>query len=330
MKKTFLLIFICISLSLMAQIERRAAFDIGSGAIKMQVSDVDTDTNQIVNTLIAANAHVGLRDDLAKNLDGNLSKAIERQAIETILSLKAKAEPYHPEVYHAIATETLRLAKNSDEWVDRIKKETGVAVTIISQKEEGILGFISALSQSGVHPDDAVSWDFGGGSFQITTRSGDHYEVYQGRLGRIPLKNAVLKIQGKELSLSPNPISQSDMDEAVAYIKEVIQDIPEALLRKIEKGHVLGIGIHPLWGMPDNAFYDMTRISQEINCRIGLSDEEIRAMYSFPVQTTCMLSNLIFAYGVMEAMNISQVHYVGTLGANAIGALISPQYWGKK
>ena len=314
----------------MADIERRAAFDIGSGAIKMQVSDVDTDTNQIVKTLIAANAHVGLRDDLAKNLDGNLSEAIERQAIETILSLKAKAEPYHPEVYHAIATETLRLAKNSDEWVDRIKKETGVAVTIISQKEEGILGFISALSQSGVHPDDAVSWDFGGGSFQITTRSGDHYEVYQGRLGRIPLKNAVLKIQGKELSLSPIRFPNWIWMKRSHTSKRSFEDIPEALLRKIEKGHVLGIGIHPLWGMPDNAFYDLTRISQEINCRIGLSDEEIRAMYSFPVQTTCMLSNLIFAYGVMEAMNISQVHYVGTPGANAIGALISPQYWGKK
>lgn len=29
----------------------------------------------------------------------------------------------------------------------------------------------------------------------------------------------------------------------------------------------------------------------------------------------------------MEALDITQVHYVGTQGANAIGALLSPQYW---
>jgi hypothetical protein len=39
------------------------------------------------------------------------------------------------------------------------------------------------------------------------------------------------------------------------------------------------------------------------------------------------VSNLILAYGMMKALNIDQVQYVGTTGANAIGLLLSPQYW---
>ncbi|HXF29092.1 MAG TPA: hypothetical protein VN457_04520, partial [Chlamydiales bacterium] len=54
------------------KIERRAAFDIGSGEIKMQVSDVDLTVNKIVNVLLTDTAVVRLRENLVKSLDGRL------------------------------------------------------------------------------------------------------------------------------------------------------------------------------------------------------------------------------------------------------------------
>ncbi len=166
--------------------QRRAAFDIGSGRIKLQVSDVDTRTNKIASVVFTDTASVALREDLANSLNGRLSSEIQNQTVEAIGKLMKKAALHQPEAYHGIGTEGLRLAENGQALVERIEKETGLPVTIVSQEEEGILGFISAVNESDVDPEKAISWDFGGGSFQITAKCGDHYCVYQGRIGKVP------------------------------------------------------------------------------------------------------------------------------------------------
>lgn len=313
-------------------IERRAAFDIGSGQIKMQVSDVDLKTNKIINTLLTDFATVGLRENIAKSLDGKLSADIQNKTVIAISELMKKAAPFRPQSYHGVATEGLRMAKNSDDLIKRIKNETGLSVTIISQEEEGILGFISAVSEANIELDKAISWDLGGGSSQITTKHNDHYVVYQGRLGKVPTKNVLLKIQRKDVSKgeSPNPISQSDMNEAIQFIQENIREIPHELCQKLNNpgAIVLGIGINPLWGMSQSGRFDRQRILEELKSRLNLDDEAIAEKDAIQKEyATYRASNLILAYGMMKALNIDQVQYVGTPGANAIGLLLSPQYW---
>ncbi len=319
------------------QQQRRVAFDIGSGQIKMQISDVDLTANKIVKVLFTDAAYVGLRESLVKSLDGKLSSDIQNKTVETISELMKKAAPFHPEAYHAIATEALRLAKNGDALVQRIKEETGVPVTIVSQEEEGILGFISAVNEADIDIDNAVSWDLGGGSFQITTKCGAHYLVYQGKLGKTPMKNALLKIQGKDVdqTLSPNPISKSQAKEAIQFIKDNIKDVPIQIRQKLNDSDVvvLEVGINPLWGMEQSTHFDSSRVLQELDYRLNLDDTAIRIKDSIPPDRkeaiTHVVSNLILAYGIMQALDINQVHYVGTQGANAVGALLSPKYWEK-
>ena len=166
------------------QIERRAAFDIGSGKIKMQISDVDLTAGKITNVLFTDSVKLPMREDLDKNLDGRLSIEMQNKLVDALSELMKKALPFHPKEYHAVATESLRLAKNGKSLTERIKKETGLSMSIITQDEEGILGFVSAINATALDPDKVVSWDFGGGSFQITAKFGDHYLVYQGKLGR--------------------------------------------------------------------------------------------------------------------------------------------------
>lgn len=334
--KKLLLLILSIFASLQASepqpLQRRAAFDIGSGKIKLQVSDVDTRTNKIASVLFTDTANVALREDLAKSLNGKLSLGIQNQAVEAIDKLMKQAALYQPEAYHGVGTEALRLAENGQALVERIESEAGLPITIISQEEEGILGFISAVSESDVDPEKAISWDFGGGSFQITAKCGDHYCVYQGRIGKVPLKNALLRIQGKDsgVTFSPNPISKADADQAVKFILDNVKDIPVELRQKLSSPEavVLGVGIHPLWGMENNAWYGPNRVLIELNERLNMSDEEISEKHACPKQAAVyVVSNLVLAYGVMQALGIHEVHYVGTQGANAVGALLSPQYW---
>ena len=234
-------------------IVRRVAFDIGSGQIKMQVSDVDTTIGKLASVLLTDNAKVPLREDLVKSLDGRFSSEIENRLVQSITDLIKKAEPFHPQESHAVATESFRLAKNGHALIELIKKETGLYITIISQEEEGILGFISATNEVNANPTKVVSWDFGGGSFQITTKSEDRFFVYQGKLGKIPFRNALLHIQDKDVNqtLTPNPISKNDLYQSLQFIKENVQDVPAEILQKLSQPDViiLGVGIHPLWGM---------------------------------------------------------------------------------
>lgn len=317
------------------RIVRRAAFDIGSGQIKMQVSDVDTTIGKIANVLLTESVRVALREDLVKSLDGCFSSEIDNKLVQAIKELIKKSEPFHPQSYHAVATESFRLAKNGYALADRIKKETGLSITIISQEEEGILGFISATNEANINPEKVVSWDFGGGSFQITTQCGDQFCVYQGKIGKIPFRNALLHIQGKDVNqtLTPNPISKNDLYQAVQFIKENVQDVPVQILQKLNQPDVivLGVGIHPLWGMENNESYDQARVMQEIGKRFELDDNAIIMNDSINKahkdSAAFVVSNLILAYGLMKTLSIQKVEYVGTPGANAIGALLSPKYW---
>ncbi len=323
--------------SLPHTLERRAALDIGSGQIKIQVSDVDLTVNKITTVLFTDAVKVPLREDLHRSLDGRLSADMQDKLVDTVAQLMKKASLFHPDACHAVATETLRLAKNGHELVNRIKEKTGLPVTIISQEEEGVLGFISAISATEIDPDKVVSWDFGGGSLQITARCGDRYSIYQGRLGKIPLKNALLGIQGKDVNqvFSPNPISKSEANRAIQHIKENMKDIPQEIRQKLncKDTVVLGVGINPLWGMRESASYDKARVLQELDCRLHLDDEAIVIKDSispeWKTSSAYVVSNLILAYGVMDALEIQRVHNVATPGANAVGTLLSPQYWEK-
>lgn len=313
------------------KIERRAAFDIGSGEIKMQISDVDLTANKIVNVLLTDATPIGLRENIAKSLDGRLSSDMQNKTVDAISELMKKAAPFHPESYRGIATESLRLAKNNDILLERIKNETGLPITLISQEEEGILGFISAISQAEVDLDKAISWDFGGGSSQITTRYQDHYFIYQERLGKVPMKNALLTIQKKDdnQQLSPNPISQAEADQAIQFIQDTIRELPNELRQKLNQPDttVLAIGINPLWGMPQNTHFTRERVLAELTSRLNLDDEEIKTKDSIQKEyAVYRVSNLILAYGMMKALDITQVRFVGTQGANAMGLLLSPQY----
>lgn len=317
------------------EIVRRAAFDIGSGQIKMQVSDVDITVGKIANVLLADSSRVALREDLVKSLDGRFSPEIENKLVQAIKELIRKSEPFHPQSYQAAATESFRLAKNGYALVDRIKKETGLNITIIPQEEEGVLGFISATNEANVNPERVVSWDFGGGSFQITTKCGDQFCVYQGKIGKIPFRNTLLEIQGKDVNqtLTPNPIYKNDLYRALQFIKKNVQDVPAQILQKLLQPDVivLGVGINPLWSMENNESYDQERVMQEIKKRLGLDDNAIMMKDSIDKahkdSAAFVVSNLILAYSLMKTLNIHKVEYVGTQSANAIGTLLSQKYW---
>lgn len=150
---------------------RRAAFDIGSARIKVQVADVDVKMNKIAKVVFADLMIVPLSEDLAKSLEGRFSSEIQNDAISALSKLLEKIAPFRPTAYHGIATEAFRVAGNCQEFIQKIHSETGLVVTMISERTEGILGNITAISESNIQMRNAVSWDFGGGAFKLPLKT---------------------------------------------------------------------------------------------------------------------------------------------------------------
>ena len=316
----------------MPHIQRRAAFDIGSGTIKMLVADIDISTGKILHHLFIDRIPLKLRENL--NSDQKFDANTQTLVIEALQTLKSRAAAFHPQAYSAIATESMRLALNGPELAKRIEEETGIPVFIVSQEEEGIIGFLTAVDAADIDANSALSWDSGAGSFQMTTKQADQFVIYRGRLGIVPMKCAILNIQGKNLDAStPNPISDSQFQEATAFIKNTVGELPQELKKKISNPNtvILGLGVNSLWGMQEKLDYTRTDVLKAISLRLNLNDEAISLLPSFNNRKTFTpdaVSNLILTQGVMEAFNIHEVRYVGASpSGNAAGILLSPQYW---
>jgi len=196
MKRLCLVVFFVISIftQVHADVERRAAIDIGSGGTKVAIADVDTETNQIVQIVLDTSFPVPYQASLDKSVDGTFDVETKELGLKTFKEIKEIADQYQVHKIVAIATSAFRKANNSKGFISEIEKQTQIHVQIIPQREEGEIAFFSALASGEFNREEAVVWDIGTGSLQITTAnaSGD-LTVYMGeQMGSVAFKNYIV------------------------------------------------------------------------------------------------------------------------------------------
>ena len=98
-------------MALRSGLRRRAAFDIGSGMSKMQVSDVDVATGRVVSTLFAEERSVLFAADWKGSGErSELSDEIQREGLEVLGALREIARQHEATELRAVATEVFRKA----------------------------------------------------------------------------------------------------------------------------------------------------------------------------------------------------------------------------
>ena len=150
---------------------RRGAFDIGSGSIKLQVSDVlvsRTTTTVIEKTHYSAERPCAFGSDYLKATDGDgkLSESIQEKGRQTLRELFNIGEALGCTQYSAVATAVFRKATNGDSFLnDAVRDALGINVQIVTHDMEAELGYSTAQAVSQL--SNCIAWDSGGGSFQI-------------------------------------------------------------------------------------------------------------------------------------------------------------------
>ena len=159
-----------------------AAIDLGTNSFHMVIADVDHLGFHIITTekeVVRLGAGVQGFDHLAAD-------AIDR-GIAALRRMKHIAQA-HSAVIRAVATSAVREADNGHEFVERVRREVGIDVDVISGAEEARLIALGVRHSLALANDDVLMIDIGGGSTEFTVAKGRRTYISQSiKLGAVRL-----------------------------------------------------------------------------------------------------------------------------------------------
>lgn len=147
---------------------RLAAIDIGSNAARLLISDVIPGPPVNPEFIKIALIRVPLRLGFDVFDKGEISPGKEEKIIKTIKSYKLLMDIYDVKHLKACATSAMRDAVNGEAIIKRIKKETGIEISIISGQEEASFIYENHIAENLAVEESYLYIDVGGGSTELT------------------------------------------------------------------------------------------------------------------------------------------------------------------
>jgi len=158
-----------------------AAIDIGSNTTRLLVAEpVDGQLKKVMEQRAYTRINKAIRDS------GAIPDEKAEEVAEVVATQVRLARELGAETIRSVATAAVREASNGAAVAEKIGKESGVPVDILSEEEEGRLSFIGATKTLGHPVDGRVGVvDVGGGSTEVIlgTVPGGVREVRSWRVG---------------------------------------------------------------------------------------------------------------------------------------------------
>ena len=168
---------------------RLAAIDIGSNSLKLAVVEAASADSF---TLIAEDrervrlGHGTLQNHILSDEAFELSR-------EAVTRFRSIAETREAETLLAVATASVREARNSSRFVDDLEQLTGVRVEVLSSIEEARLIGLAVAAYFGSEHRSVLNIDIGGGSTEISLmKDGEPHKLFSMKLGSVGLTEKFL------------------------------------------------------------------------------------------------------------------------------------------
>ncbi len=282
----------------------RAAIDIGSNTIHIVVArcrpnDLDIVEDQLDLTRIGESV----------TATGEISAQKCDAAIAILRQFQALAQQHAAQPILVVATEAIRQAHNSQQFLAQVKQHTGLDVHLISGSVEATLTFYGATYEATRKPA-SPRWlsvmDLGGGSTELVSAK-DLHIVWR---TSIPIGSGWLH----DRYLSANPPTPDDLAVAHTFLQTYLQGVqikwqPSALI-------VTGGSANSLLLLARQAF----RLDPSINtltyndllhCEgllAALTAEEISQRYGQPIARARILpAGALIIREVMSRLNLSEI-----------------------
>ena len=189
---------------------RVAGIDIGTLTCRLLVATVSSEGSVDAIRSERKILRLGEGVDQTKQLKPDAMSRV----IETIQAWKAIIESYGVERYTAVATSAVREAGNREEFLERVRSETGVEIEVIDGEEEArrtFLGIRSGLPEV----RSVLGLDIGGGSTEfIASRQGQPLKTTSMDMGVVRLTERVLQ---------SDPPRATESQQAETVIRDLTQ-----------------------------------------------------------------------------------------------------------
>jgi len=201
-----------------------AFFDLGTNSVRLLVARFQADRSY--NVLTKQKEVVRLGE--GEFIRGWLKDDAMDRAVLVCRRFADLARSFGAEKYVAVATSATREARNSEEFLERLRSEAGLEVRMISGIEEARLIYLGV--SRGVEMGDAVALfiDIGGGSTEIIL--GDRYREHlleSLRLGAIRLTNRFFE------DGATDPVPPKVYENICRYVRDAVRPTAE----RVGAGH---------------------------------------------------------------------------------------------
>ena len=161
-----------------------AAIDIGSNSIKLAV--VDAAASDSFAVLVREKDAVRLGQGTLRN--GHLAPSTIERAAHCIKRFQSIAEARGAETIIAVATASVREARNSAHFIREVERQTGIRVEVLSGIEEARLIGLAASQGCATRGATNINLDIGGGSTEISVfRDGVPLSLFSVKVGAVAM-----------------------------------------------------------------------------------------------------------------------------------------------
>lgn len=202
---------------------RYSSIDIGTNSVILLILDLDKKEEIIIDRPVITRLGEALTQT------GFLSDTAMERTIRVLKEFKEILEEKKALKTFPFGTWALREAKNAEEFIERVERETGFVVKVLSEKEEAFFNYLSIVEDQNFEYSGEVIVDVGGGSSEvITTFGGEVTSLHSIPIGAVKLKEEVLRKM---------PAGEKELTFAMEICDRVLQECLEK-----KRGELIGIG----------------------------------------------------------------------------------------
>ena len=139
-----------------------AALDLGTNSCRMLIAQPKGSQFHVVDSFSKS---VQLGQGLENS--GKLSRASMQRTIQALRICRQKLDRHGVKRMRLVATEACRRARNGDNFVSQVRRETGLQLEIIKPEEEARLAVISCAPLVSIKTEQLLVVDIGGGSTEL-------------------------------------------------------------------------------------------------------------------------------------------------------------------
>jgi len=143
---------------------RYAVIDVGTNSVKFNISERREDGTW--QTVVDRAEITRLGEGLEKT--GDLSGDAMERTVSAIAGMAAEAQQNGAIAIAVVGTMGMRVARNSQQFIDVVAQRCGVHIEVIRGEEEGRLAYLAVKSGLGLAEGSLAIFDTGGGSTQFT------------------------------------------------------------------------------------------------------------------------------------------------------------------